>query len=68
MYLWRRLTEEQRQAVLRERRGRKLPWHSPPHFDKIGPATYIITASCYEHNPVIDLKAARLGLFENELL
>lgn len=68
MYLWRTLTDEQRSNVLIERKGRKLPWHSPPHLDFEGPVTFIITAACYEHQHVIGRTVNRIADFEQELL
>ena len=68
MYFWRRLNDEQRSEVLRERKGRKLPWHSPPHWDFEGPTTFIITAACYEHKHVIGKTEDRISDFEQALL
>ena len=68
MYYWRELTEEQRQETLRQRIGRKLPWHSPPHRDFEGPVTFIITAACYEHEHVIGRSPERMADFETEIL
>ena len=68
MYLWRTLTDKERAEVLRERKGRKLPWHSPPHLDFEGPVTFIITAACYEHRHVIGRSAVRIAEFEQDLL
>jgi hypothetical protein len=33
MYDWRKMTEAEQAAALAERKARKLPWHSPPHFE-----------------------------------
>ena len=68
MYNWRDLTDEQREEVLRQRRGKKLPWHSPPHRDFEGSKSFLITAACYEHRHVIGKDAARISDFENQLL
>jgi putative transposase len=68
MYYWRRLTDEQCAEVLRERKGRRLPWHSPPHWDFDGPVTVIITAACYEHKHLIGRSTVRIAEFEQELL
>lgn len=53
MYYWRNLTEKQRKEVLDYRRTQRYPKHSPPHFDSDQEVTYIITASCYEHEHII---------------
>jgi putative transposase len=68
MYDWRKMTDEERARVLAERKGRKLPWHSPPHLEFAGPATFIITAACYEHRHIIGKSAARMMEFEQDLL
>lgn len=68
MYNWRDLSENQRQEILRQRKGKKLPWHSPPHFDFEGPKSFLITAACYEHKSVIGKNAERMADFENGLL
>lgn len=48
MYLWRKLTPEQRAEVLQWRRSEKRPWHSIPHYTS-DDGLYLITAACYEH-------------------
>lgn len=68
MYKWRRLSDEERDAVLNERKGRKLPWHRPPHLDFEGSRSFIITAACFEHRPVIGKGLERLGELEELLL
>ena len=67
MYKWRRLSEGERNAVLRERVGRGLPWHRPPHWEFTGSNTFIITAACFEHQPIIGKSLRRLGELEKEL-
>jgi putative transposase len=66
MYRWRHMTPEQRAEALNERRQHRRPWHGPPHYDSGG--SYLITAACYEHRPVIGRNPARLAEFEAELL
>ena len=68
MYLWRRMTEEQREEALTYRRTRRFPKHSPPHFDFEGGRQYIVTASCYEHAPIIGRTAVRMADFEQAIL
>ena len=66
MYEWRGMSDEQRASVLDERKQRGYPWHSPPHIE-----THrnwrIVTATCYNHQPVLNTPA-RLQWFEGELL
>jgi len=68
MYKWREMTEAERTDALRERIGRGLPWHRPPHRDFVGPATFIITGACYEHRHVIGSSVQRMAEFEGEIL
>ncbi len=62
------MTEEERAEVLRICKGRGLPPHSPPHLEFIGFVTFIITAACYEHAPVIGKSAERMAECEKEIL
>lgn len=48
MYEYRRLTPEQRQALVKERLARGFPPHSPPHPVR-EQVLYLLTAACYEH-------------------
>ena len=68
MYYWRQLTDSQRADLLRQRKGRKLPWHSPPHLEFEGPVTCIITAACYEHRHAIGKSPERTLDLENQLI
>jgi len=68
MYNWRELTEEQRDELLRQRKGKGLPWHSPPHRDFEGPTSFLITAACYEHKHVIGKNSGRMADYEEQLL
>jgi putative transposase len=68
MYNWRKLSAEERAFVLTQRKGRELPWHSPPHLDFAGAFTFIITAACYEHAHLIGKNIDRIAGFEYELL
>ncbi len=68
MYYWRQLTEEQRKEVLRERMGRDLPWHSPPHIEFTGEFSFIITAACYEHKHIVGRDPNRMAEFESRLI
>jgi putative transposase len=68
MYNWRKLSAEERAFVLTQRKGRELPWHSPPHLDFAGTFTFIITAACYEHAHLIGKNVDRIAELEYELL
>ncbi len=65
-YAYRRMTPEQRAAVVDERRRRGYPLHSPPHpYREAG--WYCITATNYEHAHIMT-SPARLSAFEDQLL
>jgi putative transposase len=68
MYDWRKMTPEERAHALEKRRSQHLPWHSPPHLDLAGEHSYIITAACYEHAPIIGNTAARMAWCEEAIL
>ncbi len=53
MYDYRKMTVEERQRVLKERRALGFPLHSPPHFHGMS-GMYLITAACYEHQPIFE--------------
>lgn len=65
MYVWRNLTEEQRQEVLLYRINRQRPWHSPPQMFQTG--RFHLSAACYEHQPHIGLHLQRLADFSERL-
>ena len=67
MYLWRRMTPDQRKEAVEYRQRFRLPWHGPPHYESEG-ELYLISAACYEHKPVIGLNPARMAEYEAELL
>jgi putative transposase len=62
------LSPNERYFVLTQRKGRELPWHSPPHLSFNGAYTFIITAACYEHIPIIGKTAERISGLEADLL
>lgn len=66
MYDYRRMTPEDRARVVERRRQLGLPWHSPPHFDTSSPS--IVSAACYEHNPIIGANPERMTECEEEML
>ena len=68
MYIWRKLSEHDREYVLAERKARQFPWHAPPHFVYEGEMTFIITAACFEHQPTIGRSPERMAECETELL
>ncbi len=51
MYAYRKMTQEERQQILKTRRERGFPLHAPPHFYDIA-GEYLITTACYEHHPI----------------
>jgi putative transposase len=68
MYAWRKLSKQERQDLLAQRKARGMPWHSPPHLDLEGERTYIFSAACYEHKPVLTLHADRLQECQDQIL
>jgi putative transposase len=66
MYRWRSLSDAEQKALLRWRKDRLLPLHSPPHG--AGEGACLLTASCYEHQPVIGYTADRLRDFSAALI
>lgn len=67
MYRWRRMSAEQREAVLKERQVQGVPWHGPPHFQGEG-KLFLLTASCFEHLPIVGENSQRMATFEQDLL
>jgi putative transposase len=68
MYQWRKMTDEERERVMKLRRSRRFPMHSPPHLDLEGNNQYIITAACYEHAHVIGKNVERMTACETDVL
>lgn len=68
MYEWRKMSQVERENILANRKGRGLPWHSPPHLDFEGEVSFIITAACYEHTPIIGKTPERMTKCEMDLL
>ncbi len=67
MYEWRKMTLAQREAVLKMRKQKRHPWHSPPH--KVGETDYYhLTAACHEHKPVIGFSPQRIEEFSESIL
>jgi putative transposase len=67
MYDYRRLTPEEREAVVEARRARGFPLHRPPHTVR-ETGWYLVTAATYEHRCHFaapnELKALELRLLE----
>jgi putative transposase len=53
MYDYRRMTAEEKRTIVEERRRHHLPWHSPPHREIVGNVSYLVTAACYDHRPIV---------------
>ena len=68
MYDWRKMDVGEREKVLAIRKGRKLPWHSPPHLEFEGNVSFIISAACFEHAPIIGKTPERMAECESVLL
>ena len=67
MYLWRKLTNEQRRELLEFRQFNDRPRHSPQHQTSQN-GRYLLTAACYEHRPVIGSSPKRMADFCERLL
>lgn len=67
MYNWRKMSDENKARLLKERKARKLPWHSPPHLEYEGDRQFIVTAACYEHRLVIGKSADRMAESESSV-
>ena len=68
MYDWRRLSDAERDALMRERRELKRPMHSPAHRVSDRSSRYHVTAACYEHRPFIGMSEQRLVGFSAALV
>lgn len=66
-YLWRRLSPEAREALLKYRKRLRRPWHRPPHYDQ-GNIHYHLVGACYEHQPHIGFSPERMTEFCELLL
>ncbi len=66
MYEYRKMTPEERRAIVAARKARGYPLHSPPHFKGI-PGVYLITAACYEHRRIFDTPTL-LSMLTDEVL
>ena len=68
MYLWRKMSEKQREDALEYRRLHRFPRHSPPHFDSERELQYLVSGTCYEHAHVIGKSAERMSECEQKIL
>jgi REP-associated tyrosine transposase len=66
MYVYRQLTPDERDEVLRRRRERGFPLHAPPHPIR-GAGRYLISAANFEHNHIMSSSERRTD-FESRLL
>jgi len=67
-YIWRQLTSEQREEVLKWRKDNARPWHAPSHRPNYGHLHFLVSAACYEHEPHIGLSPQRMDNFCATLL
>jgi putative transposase len=65
-YEFRRMTAEEREAVVRERLARDYPLHAPPHPFR-GNGRFLLSATNFEHQPIM-AAAERRTEFEERLL
>jgi REP-associated tyrosine transposase len=68
MYVWRKLSHEERELLLESRKRFGYPWHSPPHQAADGIRRYIISGTCFEHSRIIGTSSERLISFEKDIL
>src|SRR5215510_9268344 len=66
MYVWRKLTQEQREEVLLFRKQQHRPWHNPPTLFRDG--QFRLASACYEHAAHIGRDPARMAAFSQRLL
>lgn len=67
-YQWRRLTSKEHRELMKFRKERSFPWHSPPHFSDSSTSRFHVTAACFEHRPHIGHTPQRLDEFTNHLV
>ena len=68
MYSWRRMTPEQRKAVLEERKRYPRPWHGPPHYVGESGLYLLYRPPAPEHRPLIGVSPQRMAELELELV
>ncbi len=62
------MNTKQREEVLKERILHGRPEHSVPHVTSNTTTYYLVTAACFEHQPVIGLSPSRMAKFEDNLV
>ena len=67
MYRWRSMTSQEREVAFALRLRHRRPWHSVPHY-VADSRHYMITAACFNHQPLIGTTPDRMAEFEVELL
>lgn len=67
MYLWRKLTEDERAQRLAHRQAAGRPWHGPPRLGHGEHRLFHLTAACYEHAPLAGFNIPRLEAFTQAL-
>jgi hypothetical protein len=67
-YLWRQLSQKQREELLAWRKQRGYPWHSPPHRPNFRHRRFLISAACFEHHYYIGHSPERMDQFSRDLL
>jgi putative transposase len=68
MYSWRKMTEVERLRALDERKYRKFPKHTPPHFESTEERQFLISGACYEHQHLIGKSSHRMSECEAAIL
>jgi putative transposase len=67
VYDYRKMTPEERRAILAARQCQGYPWHQPPHPETEHATYRLVSAACFEHEKRLNTEA-RLEWFEHELL
>ncbi|MHC1781433.1 MAG: transposase [Anaerolineaceae bacterium] len=65
-YEYRRMSPEERQAIVLARKEKGYPYHAPPHLNH-GPGCFFISAACFEH-AFIMATPERRGTFVSRFL
>jgi putative transposase len=60
MYEWRKMNDQERWRVLGERRKAHKPHHAPPKYETLE-GLAIVTAACFEHQPLMEDRDRRKG-------
>jgi putative transposase len=67
MYDYRTMTSAARARVVEYRQKQKIPWHSPPHWEFTS-GCFLVSAACYQHEPIIGVSIERMTECEREML